>query len=180
MSLEELSYESARFLSEQSFKRMLDLDQFRAAVRCGAFRPVRMRAGGVHFWIEGQLATKGKPRPEDCMVLCTSREKQHRYFRNPVAALELLWRMGARAVEIDMANWHPDHAKFARGLRPDMAHRLRFAHAYARSGSEGREVASDEWRESFKDLDQAGVPSDILVDRTQEKPEDREFDWPDE
>ena len=148
---------------------MLDLDQFRAAVRCGAFRPVRMRAGGIHFWIEGQFATKGKPRPEECMVLCTSREKRHRYFRNPVAALELLWKMGARTVEIDMTNWHPDHAKFARGLRPDMADRLRFAHAYARSGSE-----------SVEELDQAGVAGDFLVDRAQGQPQDREFDWPDE
>jgi hypothetical protein len=180
MSLEEMSYESARFLREQSLERMLDLDQFRAAVRCGAFRPVRMRAGGVHFWIEGQLARKGKPRPEECMVLCTSRERRHRYFRNPVAALELLLRMGARTVEVDMTNWHPDHAKFARGLRPDMADRLRFAHEYARSGSESREVVSEEWRESFEELDQAGVPSDFLVDRTQGKAQDREFDWPDE
>jgi hypothetical protein len=80
MSLEELAYESARFLREQTLERMLDLVQFRAAVRCGAFRPVRMRAGGVHFWIEGQLAGKGKPQPEESMVLCTSREKRHRYF----------------------------------------------------------------------------------------------------
>ena len=169
MSLEELAYESARFLSEQSFKRMLDLVQFRAAVRCGAFRPVRMRAGGIHFWIEGQLAGKGKPQPEECMVLCTSRERRHRYFRNPVAALELLWKMGARTVEIDMTNWHPDHAKFARGLRPDMADRLRFAHAYARSGSE-----------SVEELNQAGVASDFLADCAQGKPQDQEFDWPDE
>ena len=169
MSLEEMSNEAARFLREQTLERMLDLDQFRAAVRCGAFRPVRMRAGGIHFWIEGQLATKGKPLPEESMVLCTSRQKRHRYFRNPVAALELLWKMGARTVEIDMTNWHPDHAKFARGLRPDMADRLRFAHAYARSGFESRET-----------LDQAGEPSDFLVDRAQEKPQDREFDWPDE
>jgi len=96
------------------------------------------------------------------------------------AALELLWKMGARTVEIDMTNWHPDHAKFARGLRPDMADRLRFAHEYARSGSEGREVASEECRGSFEELDQAGEPSDFLVDRAQGKPQDREFDWPEE
>ena len=179
MSLEEMSYEAARFLREQTLERMLDLDQFRAAVRCGAFRPVRMRAGGVHFWVEGQLAGRGKPQPEESMVLCTSRERRHRYFRNPVAALELLWKMGARTVEIEMTNWHPDHAKFARGLRPDMADRLRFAHEYAKSGSESAEVASEEWRESFEDLDQVGVPSDFLIDRAQGKPQDRECDWPD-
>jgi hypothetical protein len=159
---------------------MLDLDQFRAAVRCGVFRPVRMRAGGIHFWIEGQLAKKGKPRPEECIVLYTSRERRHRHFRNPVAALDLLWKMGTRTVEIDMTNWHPDHAKFARCVRPDVADGLRFAHEHARSGSESREVASEEWRESFEELAQAGAPSNFLADRAQGKPKDGELDWPDE
>ena len=166
MSLEQMSYDYARVLREETFRRMLDLDQFRAAVRSGAFRPIRMRAGGIDFWIEGQPAKKGKVRPEECMVLCTSREKRHRYFRNPAAALELLWKMGARSVEIDLTNWHPDHGKFARGIRPDMADRLRFAHEYAMAAPATNEA-----------VDEMGADA-ISVDREREANE--VFDWPEE
>jgi hypothetical protein len=160
MSLEQMSYDYARVLREETLRRMLDLDQFRAAVRSGAFRPIRMMGAGTHFWIEGQPVGKGKPRPEESMVLCTSRTRVHRYFRNPAAALELLWKIGVQTVEIHMKNWHPDHAKFARGLRPDMADRLRFAHEYAVSGAESSE---------------AQAQADCGAERREA---DREFDWP--
>jgi len=76
------------------------------------------------------------------MILCTSRTKAPRRFRNPNAALQVLREIGATKVEVEIGNWYPDRAKkYADIKRPDMAVRLKRAHEAA------RREALDRWQE---------------------------------
>jgi hypothetical protein len=134
-------------------KSRLDLDQFRTAIRADAFQPITLRAGGAYFSIEGRIRVPPRPKPrtreereaaserevEACMILCTSRTKTPRRFRNPSAALQVLREIGATRVEVEIGNWYPDRAKrYADVKRPDMAVRLKRAHEAARVEAQAR------------------------------------------
>ena len=139
-----------QFRIEEWERKMLSLDQFRAAVRSEAFQPITVKAGGVHFSIEGKpkrpsgffpRSMEGKQmEADDRMTLCTSRAKSVRRFRNPSAALQVLREMGAVKVEVDMTAWYPKRVKdYGERKRPDMAERLTRAHRAA------REEAIERW-----------------------------------
>jgi len=121
-------------LQKESTRGLLTLDQFRTAALTGAFKPVVLKAAGVHFMIQGQVRKGGR------MTLGTTRTKRDRRFRNPGSALALLHKMGLFEVEIELEGWHPTHEKEWREKRPDMADRLGFAHSVARDGSWEKEV----------------------------------------
>jgi hypothetical protein len=134
MAVQDLMEEAERSRREAMLRNMLDLDQFRTAVRTGALRPITLRAGGFQFWIEGQPRPQPgiKPGADTLLTLCTSRSKRPRWFRNPAAALELLREMGATTVQVELGHWYPRQAKEMGKKRPDMAARLAHAHREAR------------------------------------------------
>ena len=116
---------------------LYDLDQFRSAARAGAFRKVRLRGAGVQFVVEGV----GREE-EERITLVTTRERRFRYFRNAEGALQLLQEIGVRVVEVEMAGWRPMREKEWRPKRPDMAERLKLAHATAKA-DRMRELSGD-------------------------------------
>jgi hypothetical protein len=118
----------------ESRERQFTLEEFRSAVYAGAFRTIRLQGTGVNFFIEGDLRN---PLPPDSfgqtsVTLAKARTRRPRGFRNPTRALELLWQMGVKRVEIQMQYWTANRVQENGARRPDMGVRLRRAHEAAR------------------------------------------------
>jgi hypothetical protein len=125
-------------------KGRLNLDQFRAAVRAGTFRVIRLVSGGGHFRIVGELRNVrvNFGERETCFTLGTTRGSKDRLFRSPAGALVLLRGIKVKTVEVELGGWRPELAKDLLRKRPDMAERLRRAHAMALR--EGGEVSEED------------------------------------
>jgi len=115
-------------------KTKLSLDQFRTAVRTGAFKTICLRACGVCFLIAGEprLRRPNSATDGQWLTLATTRDRGDRMFRDPWTALALLWEMGASEVKVDMEAWDPVRVANRSRKRPDMAERLKRAHAVGR------------------------------------------------
>jgi len=102
----------------------ISLDQFRSAFQTGGLRSVGVLARGGVFFVTG------RPRSGELVVLATSRGKQARSFRDAGNAIAVLHRIGARKVEVDLAEWVPEQIGETK-RRPDTAERQRRAHEAA-------------------------------------------------
>lgn len=118
-------------------RRKLTIREFRGAVKSGGFRTVHLEARGPFFFVEGEPQVepgrgpeRGVVREDSRMLLVVARGQKQRLFQNPASALELLWGMGVKNVEVHMEDWQPGETEMLSRPRPDMAERLRFAHEY--------------------------------------------------
>jgi hypothetical protein len=160
-----------QYKRREYLKRMFSLDQFRTAVQAGAFRLIVLRGAGAFFEVEAyteageraraenKLKRRGRRQKkfayewdddpsEEIMTLATSRSKYPRRFRSANAALEVLWRIGVRNVDLRLEAWHPDKAEYLTDVRrPDMAERLKRAHETARSEAVARQ-ALEPWSDA--------------------------------
>jgi hypothetical protein len=103
----------------------LNLNQFRSAFQTGGLRSISLQASG------GQFFVTARPQSGDPVTLTTTQGKKPRSFRNPAKALEVLHRMGAHKVEVDLSAWAPDQVDSEDSKRPDTALRQRRAHQAA-------------------------------------------------
>ena len=121
-------------------RRKLTIREFRGAVKSGGFRTVHLEARGPFFFVEGEPRVepeRGKVQEDSRMLLVVDRGRKQRLFQNPASALEMLWGMGVKNVEVHMEDWQPGETEMLNKPRPDMAERLRFAHEYGREASGG-------------------------------------------
>jgi hypothetical protein len=161
-------------------KLKLNVHEFRAAFRAGAFKSILLKGGGGHFEIFGEPRTprRNLASAGEWLMLATTKGKKDRTFRNPETALELLCAMGVTEVRVELEHWHPTRVKEWARKRPDMAERLRFAHECARAGdfknpNEGGDATPDQ-------RDKGEGASMFLADRDHELAREGDFDWPEE
>jgi hypothetical protein len=139
MGMKDSRKQFERAVKRAATVRMLDLDQFRTAVFAQAFRPVRIRAMGQEFCVEGLVPRKARKKkeeeevdPMDIRTLCTSRSRKARLFRNPFAALWVLKSIGVTVVEVEMSHWSPKGGTKLGASRPDVAYKLQLVHEWAK------------------------------------------------
>jgi hypothetical protein len=114
-------------------RRKLTIGEFRGAVKSGSFQRVHLEARGPFFFVEGEPHVeprRGTVHEDSRMLLVVERDRKQRLFQNPAHALEMLWEMGVKHVEIHMEDWQPKETELLSKPRPDMAKRLKFAHEY--------------------------------------------------
>lgn len=114
-----------------------NLSQFRLLVFAQAFKRILLRGDGRFFWIDGELKTRSQPKKAwdfgpELVSLYLTRTNRPRSFRSVEGALELLWSIGVKSVEIQLDQWRPGKGPGVIVKRLDMAERLKFAHEYAR------------------------------------------------
>lgn len=101
----------------------IPLERFRSTFRAGGFQSISVTASGGEFFVTAEPRTGGR------VTLATTHGKKLRAFRNPSKAIEILHRIGAHKVEVDLSAWSPDQAALRK--RPDTAARQRRAHEAA-------------------------------------------------
>ena len=93
VEMEKLKMEAQRQRIAEYGKNLYDLEQFRSAIRVGAFERIVVDCGGSEFRVSGVPGkqAKGSPAEGKAITLCTSRKKQARIFQEPAAALRLTY-----------------------------------------------------------------------------------------
>ena len=113
--------------------------QLRAAFEIGSIRSVQMLANGGSFRIEAETVKGERVRlrkAHDAEVL--------RNFQDPISALALLYRIGIKNVEVDLYSWCPTYVSSFAVTRPDVAERLRYGYAKAKSNPGGSGLPKDD------------------------------------
>jgi len=115
-----------RAMRKEKRRETVTLDQFRAAVRWGVIKTIRLRAEGNEFVVDAE--TKDGKR----MPMAMARGGQERRFQSVVAALRAVKELGLEQVMVDVTHWS-HHTRDPWMLkRPDMSERLKVGHAMTR------------------------------------------------
>jgi hypothetical protein len=100
----------------------MTMTQFQQVFASGGFKVVGVTAAGAVFGITA-VARSG-----EAVCLVSTRRRQMRLFRNPCAAMTVLYNLGVRKLEVDMSRLDPELFRSLLRQRPDVAARMRRVH----------------------------------------------------
>ena len=124
---EEMRKAMARERRKEAQRVQATLEEFRAGMRWGIFKTVKLRAEGSEFVVDA-VTREGKP-----MKMAMARGGRERRFQSPVTALRVLKGLGLTEVMVDVTHWS-SRGGF-RLKRPDMSARLHVGHAAVREAA---------------------------------------------
>jgi hypothetical protein len=120
--------EIERFRDKELGSQRLTLEEFRAAVRLGGLKEIRVKAEG------SELVVEASSRSGVTMPMAKARGRGMRRFRSTDSVLTVLKEMGVQEAVMDMRNWTPRETPRFAAKRPDVSARLAEGHAAARAG----------------------------------------------